>query len=289
MRLVRFLNDCGSPSIGVLEETSIADVTATLPELGGDTLPLIASWSEYRSGLEQLRGRRDYDLGNVHLLAPVGRPGKIWGLGFNYPSHFDEASDIDNLPPPVTGVQTWFAMAQTTVAGPYDAVELPVVSSQLDYEVELVMVIGAGGRNIPEGRAADTIFGYCAGNDFSVRDWQVRSGQFSIGKSFDTHAPFGPCIVTADEIDASALSIRSFVNGERRQAANTREMMHSPAALVAHLSQAMTLEPGDVFFTGTPTGIGLTMKPPRYLVPGDVVRVEIDGIGHLENRVAAAV
>ena len=287
MRLIRFIAD-GRSAIGILEGDAIADIAAAVPELGSDTPPLIARWNEYRPALERLRGRRDYIIGDVRLLAPVGRPGKIWGLGFNYPSHFDEAGEIEALPPPTAGVQTWFAMAQTTIAGPYDAVESPAVSSQLDYEVELVMVIGKGGRNIPEERAADAIFGYCVGNDFSVRDWQMRSGQFSIGKSFDTHAPFGPWIVTTDEIDASALSIRSFVNGERRQAANTREMMHRPTALVAHLSQAMTLEPGDVFFTGTPTGIGLTMKPPTYLAPGDIVRVEIDGIGHLENRIAAA-
>ena len=287
MRIVRFAAG-GRSAIGVLDGEAIADVTAAHPELGGDTLTLISRWEEYRPRLEQLRGRRDFGVGDVRLLAPVGRPGKIWGLGFNYPSHFEESSDIEDLPPPVAGVQTWFAMAQTTISGPYDAVESPAVSSQLDYEAELVVIIGRGGRNIADNRAADAIFGYCVGNDFSVRDWQMRSGQFSIGKSFDTHAPFGPAIVTTDEIDASALSIRSFVNGERRQAANTREMMHSPAAVVAHLSQAMTLEPGDVFFTGTPTGIGLTMNPPTYLKPGDVVRVEIDGIGHLENRVAAA-
>ena len=287
MRLVRFVAG-DRAAIGLLDGGAIADISAAFPELGCDTPVLIARWDTYRSRLDQLRGQRDYDASDVRLLAPVGRPGKIWGLGFNYPSHFDELSGIEDLPPPVAGVQTWFAMAQTTVAGPYDDVELPAVSMQLDYEVELVLVIGKGGRNIPENRAADAVFGYCVGNDFSVRDWQMRSGQFSIGKSFDTHAPFGPWIVTADDIDASALPIRSFGNGERRQAANTREMMHSPAALVAHLSQAMTLEAGDVFFTGTPTGIGLTMKPPTYLVPGDVVRVEIDGIGHLENRVAKA-
>jgi len=154
----------------------------------------------------------------------------------------------------------------------------------VDYESELVVVIGAGGRNLDGEAARRAAFGYCVGNDVSVRDWQMRTGQWVIGKSFDTHAPFGPWITTSDEVDPHTLGIRGFVNGEKRQESNTRHLVFDVWAEIEHLSQAMTLEPGDLIFTGTPAGVGVAMRPPKFLQAGDVVRVEIDGLGAIENR-----
>jgi 2-keto-4-pentenoate hydratase/2-oxohepta-3-ene-1,7-dioic acid hydratase in catechol pathway len=176
----------------------------------------------------------------------------------------------------------------TAANGPFDAIEFPAVSQDLDYEAELVVVIGKRCRNVPQARVAEAIFGYCVGNDVSVRDWQKRTPQWTIGKSFDTHAPFGPWITTADEVNTSSLGIRSFVNGEQRQSSNTSQMLFDCAAQIEHLSQAMTLEPGDLIYTGTPAGVGMAHNPPVYLKPGDVVRVEIDGLGAIENRVEPA-
>ena len=245
-------------------------------------IALIENWDEIRPLAETLMQSPDYRLKDVELLAPIERPGKIWGIGLNYADHAAEASIA--LPEH----QTWFVKASTAINGPFDPVERPAVSSALDYEAELVAVMGRRGRHISEKDAPTAIFGYCVGNDVSVRDWQLRTGQFSIGKSFDTHAPIGPWIVTADELDPMALSIRSFVNGEIRQNSNTSQLIFSPAQQVAHLSQAMTLEPGDLLFTGTPGGVGAAMQPPQFLAEGDVVRVEIDGIGHIENKVVGA-
>jgi 2-keto-4-pentenoate hydratase/2-oxohepta-3-ene-1,7-dioic acid hydratase in catechol pathway len=146
-------------------------------------------------------------------------------------------------------------------------------------------VIGRRCRHVSREEARTVIFGYCVGNDVTVRDWQFKTSQFVLGKSFDTHAPIGPWIVTADAIDPHNLEIRSYVNGEERQHSNTRHFIFDCYAMVEHLSKAMTLEPGDLIFTGTPSGVGAVMKPPKFLAAGDVVRVEIDGIGAIENHV----
>jgi ureidoglycolate lyase len=265
--------------IGLVEGEAITHLSGRIDGIASDMIPLISGWAQHRAAVETFVGRGDVRVSDVTLLAPIARPGKIWGIGLNYADHIEEAK----MERPKH--QSWFVMAQTSVAGPYQPIQLPKVSAALDYEAELVFIIGRGGRHIPRERAADSIFGYCVGDDVSVRDWQFQSGQFSIGKSFDTHAPFGPWIVTPDEIDAANLPIRSFVNGEKRQDSNTRHLIFDPAAQIAHLSQAMTLEPGDVFFTGTPGGVGVVRKPPLYLKAGDRVRVEIDGIGYIENEV----
>ena len=178
-------------------------------------------------------------------------------MGLNYADHIAEAK----LGRPEH--QTWFSKAATAANGPFDPIQRPKVSAQLDYEAELVAVIGAGGRHIAKGDAPAAVFGFCAGNDVSVRDWQLRTSQWVIGKSFDTHAPFGPWITTADEVgDPHALSIRAMVNGEMRQDSNTRNLVFNVWDQVALLSEAMTLEPGDLIYTGTPGGVGMAMKPP---------------------------
>lgn len=281
MRLVRYRH-ADRVELGVVDGDAVTSITDRLDGNLVDMKQLILRWTELRSQVESIRGRDDFRLPDVELLAPVVRPGKIWGIGLNYAEHVAEAG-VDL---PVH--QTWFAMAQTTISDPFQPIEMPRVSSALDYEAEMVAVVGQGGRNIPSSEASGRIFGYCCGNDVSVRDWQLRTGQFSIGKSFDTHAPIGPWIVTSDEIDALALGIRCFVNGEKRQESNTRYQIFKPAEQLAHLSEAMTMEAGDLMFTGTPSGVGAAFKPPIYLAVGDVIRVEIDGIGVIENRVASA-
>jgi len=180
----------------------------------------------------------------------------------------------------------WFNKQVSCVAGPYDPVHKPWVSDQFDYEGELGVVIGKRCRHVRAEEAGEVVAGYVVVNDLSVRDWQMRAPTHTLGKSFDTHGPFGPWLVTPDEIpDPHALRIRTWVNGELRQDSNTSLMIHRIEAMVAELSTAFTLEPGDILSTGSPAGVGGLMDPPRYLNPGDLVRVEIESIGAIENRV----
>lgn len=223
-------------------------------------------------------------LKDVRLLAPIARPGKILGIGVNYAEHAAESVSFVNTSKPE--VQKWFNKQSTATNGPFDAVHLPKVSPQLDYEGELVVVIGKHGRHVPRARAMEIVAGFCVGGDYSVRDWQRASQTMIMGKGFDTHAVFGPAIVTPDEAgDIAALEIRTFVNGERRQTGRPSQMIHDIPAQIEHLTAAFMLEPGDVIFTGTPAGVGAGFDPPKWLKAGDIVRVEIDGLGHIENKI----
>ena len=223
-------------------------------------------------------------LASVRLLAPVARPGKILGIGVNYAAHAAESVSFVNTSKPE--VQKWFNKQATATNGPYDDVHLPKVSAQLDYEGELVVVIGKAGRHVPRDRAMEIVAGYCVGGDYSVRDWQKASQTMIMGKGFDTHAVFGPAIVTPDEAgDISGAEIRTYVNGELRQTGKPLQMIHDIAAQIEHLTAAFTLEPGDVIYTGTPAGVGAGFDPPNWLKAGDTVRIEIDGLGHVENKV----
>jgi 2-keto-4-pentenoate hydratase/2-oxohepta-3-ene-1,7-dioic acid hydratase in catechol pathway len=218
-------------------------------------------------------------LADVTVLAPVPRPQKILAVGLNYADHIAEAGL------PVPKVPTIFAKYPNTITGPYDPIERPLVSDKLDYEGELAVVIGQRARHVAAERAGEVIGGYCVLDDVTVRDWQQATPQWTIGKSFDTHAPTGPWVTLPDEVDVSDLAIETRVNGELRQSSSTRQLVLSPAAIIAHVSQAITLEPGDIIATGTPGGVGFLMNPPRYLVPGDEVRVRIEGLGELINHV----
>ena len=223
-------------------------------------------------------------LASVRLLAPVARPGKILGIGVNYAAHAAESVSFVNTSKPE--VQKWFNKQATATNGPYDDVHLPKVSAQLDYEGELVVVIGKAGRHVPRDRAMEIVAGYCVGGDYSVRDWQKASQTMIMGKGFDTHAVFGPAIVTPDEAgDISGAEIRTYVNGDLRQTGKPSQMIHDIAAQIEHLTAAFTLEPGDVIYTGTPAGVGAGFDPPKWLKAGDTVRIEIDGLGHVENKV----
>ena len=253
-------------------------------DIPGDMRDLIGRWPDLEARVRAIvdNATNFLPLDDVQLHAPVARPSKVMAIGLNYADHIAESG----LDAPTK--QLWFSKQVNTVNDPYDGVEIPIASEQIDYEVELVAVIGKRGRHISAEDARAHVFGYCVGNDVSVRDWQLATPQWVLGKSFDTHAPIGPFITTSDEIgDPHRLAIRALVNGETRQSSNTRHLVFNVWDQIAHLSQAMTLEPGDLIFTGTPGGVGLAMKPPRFLVAGDVVRCEIDELGAIENVMVA--
>jgi 2-keto-4-pentenoate hydratase/2-oxohepta-3-ene-1,7-dioic acid hydratase in catechol pathway len=282
MKLVTFSRTDGTSAVGLAVGQGLIDVRVHLPDVPASMIDVITNWDDWRDSLARLAvaGSADQPLYHARLLSPVPRPGKILGIGLNYADHVEE-SGMEKPTEPM-----WFAKMTTAARGPFAAIELPRVSSQLDYEGELAFVIGRRCRHVSREQARDVIFGYCAADDVSVRDWQLRTSQFTIGKSFDTHAPFGPWIVTADEVgDPHALGIRCFVNNEKRQDSNTRQLIFDCYAQVEHLSAAMTLEPGDVIFSGTPGGVGAGFKPQRWLKSGDRVKVEIDRIGAIENIV----
>ena len=279
MRLITFQAPGGAPELGaVAPDGRIAPLTrAGLP---GSMLELIARWPDLKGEAQAAAGRIETLIAadSVSWLAPIPRPGKIMAIGLNYADHIAETGAA------TPERQIWFSKAATAAHGPYADTQLPKASDRTDYEAELVAVIGAGGRHISHDAAPAAVFGWCAGNDVSVRDWQMRTSQWVLGKSFDTHAPFGPWIVTSDGVaDPHALPIRCFVNGEKRQESNTRHLVFDVWKQLELLSQAVTLEPGDVIFTGTPAGVGMAMRPPQFLKDGDVVRIDIDGVGAIEN------
>ncbi len=225
-------------------------------------------------------GNHRIPLAEVKLQAPIPRPGKYLAISLNYPDHIAETGrERPEFP-------SFFSKLSTCVIGHGDAIQRPKVSDKLDYEGELAFVIGKRCRHVPLERVHEVIAGFTIANDVSVRDWQFRSPTFTVGKSFDTCGPLGPWLVTKDEIpDPHNLNIKTWVDEELRQNSNTKHMLFNCYEMVAYLSQAMTLEPGDVISTGTPSGVGVKMEPRGYLRPGQTVTVEIEGIGKLSNPV----
>jgi ureidoglycolate lyase len=288
MKLVRFATNDTPSRPGVMIDDAVIALGDLLPEAPTDMIGVIDRWEEIRGPLtKRIAGRPVSPVRGATLLAPIERPGKILAIGLNYADHIAEAKDAGVKIPTE---QVWFCKQPTSVNAPFGDVQLPRVSNQLDYEVELVVVIGKAGRHIPAERAHEHVFGYSVGNDVTVRDWQLKTPQWMLGKSFDTHCPFGPSIVTADEIDdPHSLGLRSFVNDELRQNSNTRHLVFNVWRQIEEVSQAMTLEAGDLIFTGTPGGVGFAFKPPKPLLVGDSVRCEIDRIGVIENRIVAEV
>jgi ureidoglycolate lyase len=270
----------GRERVGIVAGDSLVDLSQAAPGLPQDIIGLIAAWPRIERDLRGLETTKPhFNMSEVHLKAPVPRPQKILAIGLNYADHIEESGQ------PRPERQIWFSKLTNAVNGPCDPIQLPKASISVDYEAELVAIVGKPCRHVSKEDAAGVIFGYTAGNDVSVRDWQFHTSQWILGKSFDTHAPFGPWIVTSDEVgDPHALGIRCFVNGERRQNSNTKNLVFNVYDQIALLTQAMTLEPGDVIFTGTPGGVGFAAKPPAFLRAGDVVRVEIDRIGAIEAR-----
>jgi len=278
MRLVTFHGPDGL-HVGRATGDEVVDVTAARPDLPRDMAELLALGD---AALDAVRATDSPRLpsADVRLSAPVPRPPKFLAIGLNYAAHVAESG----MPKP--DVQLWFNKQSSCVIGPGEPIHIPRASSMVDYEGELGFVIGRRCRHVLAARAAEVVAGYTVVNDVSVRDWQFRSPTMTMGKSFDTHGPLGPSLVTADEIaDPHALRLQTWVNGELRQDAKTDDLIFDCYAQVEHLSTAFTLEPGDVVATGTPAGVGIAMKPPKLLRAGDVVRIEIEGVGVLENPV----
>ena len=280
MKLATILTGDG-PRTAVVDGEEVIDLSAVASDIPTDMLSLLeagdAVFDRIREAISADVPRRPR--AQITLTAPV-RPRKFWAIGLNYADHVAESGlpMPENLPV--------FAKATTCVVGPYDDVQRPAVSEMLDYEGELGFVIGRRCRHVSADEAPGVIAGYVVVNDFSVRDWQVMTPQWDLGKSFDTHGPIGPWIVTADELgDPHALDLRTYVNGELRQSSNTRNLIYNCFRQVEIISQACTLEPGDVIATGTPSGIAAGMEGRPWLTPGDRVRVEIDGIGAIENEI----
>jgi 2-keto-4-pentenoate hydratase/2-oxohepta-3-ene-1,7-dioic acid hydratase in catechol pathway len=224
-----------------------------------------------------------FSLGETQLLAPVASPPKIVLLGWNYFDHTAERK-VDTPDEPV-----FFMKPQTAIVGPGDKILKRPFVTQLDYEGELAVVIGKKCKDVSAEQAADCIFGYTILNDVSARNFQFKDKQWTRGKGFDTFAPTGPCITTRTQMpETSNVGIKTWVNGELRQNGSTRDMIFSVAQIIYHLSRVMTLEPCDIISTGTPSGVAMAMKEPKWLKDGDVVRIEIEGIGTLENTVQEA-
>jgi 2-keto-4-pentenoate hydratase/2-oxohepta-3-ene-1,7-dioic acid hydratase in catechol pathway len=278
LKIARFTHD-GSTRLGVIYDDEIAD-------LGGSELPadMISLFLLGDAGLDRAKEAGEVapgiSLDAVRLESPIKRPPKILAVGLNYADHVAESGMETPKHPMIFNKQA------TSAHGPFDPFHRPGYSTALDYEGELAFVIGKECRHVPRDRAHEVIAGYTVANDVSVRDWQLRVPTFTMGKSNDTHCPMGPWITTSDEMsDPHALELKTWVNGELRQSTNTKHLIFDCFTLVEHLSTAFTLEVGDVILTGTSGGVGIAMKPPSLLVPGDVVKIEIEGIGTIENAV----
>ena len=284
----------------VLGDDTIVEVAALLPEVGKrDMVGVIRMLSDDPTQFARLRTASTSRSGGVPLtqvlvFAPIPRPRRnVFCVGWNYSEHFAEGARLraaQGAPgeQEVPEFPALFSKNPATVTGPESNVLFPApVSEQLDWEVELAVIVGRGGHDISERDAMQHVFGYTCANDVSVRDVQRRhGGQWFKGKNFDTHLPMGPWIVTADELDASALRVQTRVNGLTKQDSNTRFMVFKIPRLVSEFSVGCQLQAGDIMITGTPEGVGFARKPPEFMKIGDVVEVEIEGIGMLRNTVA---
>lgn len=287
MRLITFRLHASDRElrIGIIHGARVIE----LPEWRGDMKAFLAAgptaMAQARHAEASGFAAGGINLAEIVLAAPVANPGKILAIGRNYREH---AKEMGSAAP---AGQVWFNKQANAANGPDAPVEMPAFSQQLDYEGELVLIIGRHCRNVPEGRAMEVIAGFCVGCDFSVRDWQRAAPTMIAGKGFPTHAPFGPAIVTPDEAgDPAAMRIETRVNGEIRQSAQTDDMAHTIPAQIAFLTRVFALGPGDVIFTGTPAGVGAGRDPPEWLQVGDRVEVEIanfrgDSQGRLSHSI----
>ncbi|MBF0277288.1 MAG: fumarylacetoacetate hydrolase family protein [SAR324 cluster bacterium] len=281
MKLITFTEQ-NLTRIGIIKEEMVIDLSMAVPELPRNMRAFLEAGSDAmeKARVAERSSIAHFPLTDVSLNAPVPNPGKVLGIGLNYRDHVEETGQV------IPEHQIWFNKQHNCIAGPYDNFMMPTVSDKLDYEGELCMVIGKHCKHVPKERAHEVIAGYFCGNDGSVRDWQGRSPSIQIGKSFDTHGPIGPWIVTPDEVgDPHDLTLKTWVNGELRQNSNTKNLIFDCYEQIAHLTQAFPLDPGDILFTGTPSGVAKGFEPPKFLKIGDVVRVEIEKLGYIENRV----
>ena len=293
MKLVTFSTGTAQ-QVGVADTEAgvVFDVSALLPS-GVGVLEVVEGWSEYGSALREAGTQPHHRLDSVHLLAPIPVPRRnIFCVGKNYRDHvvefgrsgYDQPDRSEEMPE----FPVMFSKTTTSVTGPFSDIEPHHdVTSELDYEAELGVIVGVGGRGISRERAFEHVWGYTIINDFTARDLQRRHKQWLIGKGLDTHCPMGPYAVSADEItDVTALQVESFVNGEPRQSAPVKDLIFDIPDLIATLSAGITLQPGDLIATGTPAGVGIGFDPPRFMVSGDLVEVSITGLGAQRNRIA---
>jgi 2-keto-4-pentenoate hydratase/2-oxohepta-3-ene-1,7-dioic acid hydratase in catechol pathway len=284
MRLAT-LHTSSGPRAALLQGDAYVDLHASDAALPASVRGLLEAGPEVWQRAREAAARSDalrQPAATARLLPPVPDPPKIICIGLNYRDHAAESGAALPREPVL------FSKYATTLIGPEQPIVLPPVSQEVDYEAELVLVVGRAGRHLPAATARAHLAGYTIGHDVSARDWQLKKDgrQWLAGKTFDTFAPTGPVLVSADEVpDPHALGIRLRLNGQTMQESNTREMIFKVEDLLAYISQVVTLQPGDLIFTGTPAGVGFTRKPPVFLKAGDVVEVEIDGLGVLRNPV----
>lgn len=312
MRLVSFSTSAiPQVRLGLVKEQEVVDVDLAARALAVSPFDQMLNLLDHqdtglntlRTILEKAQGRlfsevlsfanigAVHSLHSVELAAPIPRPRKnIMCLGRNYYDHAVESYQARGVERPAGDAPVIFTKAPTTINAPYGPIVIdPVVSEQIDWEVELAVIIGKAGKNIAEEDALSYVFGYCVLNDVSARDLQDRFKQFFKGKSLDGYCPLGPWIVTADEIpDPQQLMVRLRVNNETKQESSTSAMIYSVKTIISLLSLGMTLEPGDIIATGTPSGVGFARKPPEFLKAGDIMETEIDGLGLLRNEVVSA-
>ncbi|HUL40720.1 MAG TPA: fumarylacetoacetate hydrolase family protein [Burkholderiales bacterium] len=297
MRFLTFVRG-GSTRVGVLRdnkrvldlEEQTKRLNLKLPFDASDMLALISSGAAGFAAVRRLLEAETsvLELAGLKLVAPIPRPRKnVFCVGWNYLEHFAEGETIRHSGHDLPEHPVFFSKTPTAVTGPYDRIPYDArVSEQIDWEVELAVIIGKSGKDISEREAPDYIFGYTVVNDISARDLQRRhGGQWLKGKSLDGACPMGPWIVTRDDLDPANLRVVTRVNGITKQDSNTRYLYFKIPRLIAELSLGMTLEAGDIISTGTPAGVGFARKPPEFLKPGDLLETEIEGIGRMENRI----
>ncbi|MCM2476477.1 fumarylacetoacetate hydrolase family protein [Rhizobium sp. CG5] len=278
MKLARFTID-GTIRLGKLENEQVIDLTGTARNCGDSMRLLLERYEELRPALESVQGP-SFPLTAVRLEAPIADPQKFLAIGMNYKAHAEEAAAAGIKIPES---QLWFNKQVSCINGPYSAIVVPKASTMVDYEAELGFVIGKRCRHVSSDAARTVIAGYLVANDVTARDWQFRSPTYTLGKSFDTHGPLGPWITTDDEVeDPHDLTLTLSLNGQERQRTSTGDMIYNIYEQIAYLSTVMTLEPGDVIITGTPSNVGIATK--TFMKPGDVVRVEVNGLGAIKNH-----
>lgn len=284
MRLVTFQEN-QAERLGVLAGDSVVDLSRAAPDLPRDLIAMIRAGKDGLAGAERAvksaPATARIPVAQVRFLPPVTHPGKIICLGLNYVDHAAEGGHAKPSYP------SFFLRVATSLTAHREPIMRPPCSTQLDYEAELAVVIGRSGRHVSEANALEMVAGYACFNDGSLRDYQRKTGQWTIGKNFDRTGGFGPWMVTPDELPAGAvgLSIQSRLNGQVMQNANTRDMLFPVAETIVLLTECLTLEPGDVIVMGTPAGVGYARKPPVWMKQGDTIEIEIEGIGVLINPI----
>ncbi len=283
MKLARYSIGTAPARLGKIVGNAIIDLHDAVPSAGGSMRRLLEQYAERHDALVAADGVR-HALADVTLHAPINDPQKFLAIGMNYQAHAAEAAAAGIATPKS---QLWFNKQVSCINGPFADVDIPAASEQVDYEAELAFVIGRSCRRVSVEDAYSVVAGYMVCNDVTARDWQFRSPTYTLGKSFDTHGPIGPWLTTADEVpDPASLEMVLTVNGEERQRSSSGDMIYDIPAQIAYLSTVMTLMPGDVIATGTPSGVGIASR--RFLRDGDVVRVAITGLGAIENRFRAS-